>query len=185
MEFAAIDFETATSARDSACSVAVSVVKDGRFYDAFYSLIRPKDMRFDDYNIRIHGIRPEDVRDKPNFAAIWQDLKRQLDGRIVVAHNASFDMGVLRACIQSYDLAAPRFDYLCTVKLSRRLWPELENHRLNTLGEHFGIRFRHHNALDDARVCARLAYLALQECHARDLYDLSMKLSMRPTAFRM
>lgn len=184
MEFAAIDFETATAARDSACSVAVSKLTDGQLSDAFYSLIKPQDMRFNYYNIKVHGIRPEDVYDKPNFAAVWPKLIRQLEGKTIVAHNASFDMSVLKACLIAYDLPRPHFDYFCTVKLARRLWPELENHRLNTLGDYFGIEFQHHNALDDARTCAQIAYLAMQKAEARDLYELGAKLSVRPTAFK-
>lgn len=185
MEFAAIDFETATAARDSACSVAVSKLTDGKLNDAFYSLIKPRDLRFSYQNIQIHGIRPQDVYNKPDFAAVWPSLVRELEGKVVVAHNAAFDMSVLRACLRAYALPPPRFDYFCTVKLARRLWPELENHRLNTLGAHFGIAFQHHNALADARTCAQIAYLAMQKMQSRDLYELGVRLCVRPTPFKL
>jgi DNA polymerase-3 subunit epsilon len=185
MEFRAIDFETANSTRESACSVAVAKIADGKLSDSFYALIRPKDMKFNYYNIQVHGIYPEDVADKPDFAHIWQDLKKELDGKMVVAHNAAFDMSVLKACILSYGLEMPRFDYLCTVKIAKKLWPEIENHRLNTLGDYFGIRFHHHNAMDDARTCAKIAHLALQKANAADLYELGKMLNMKPTAFKL
>ena len=60
MNFTAIDFETATSSRNSACSVALVEVKDDKLVDSYYALIRPPALRFNPFNIHIHGIHPED-----------------------------------------------------------------------------------------------------------------------------
>lgn len=172
MNFTAIDFETANRNRDSACSVAVVEVRDGKLYDSFYTLIRPPEMRFDANNIMVHGIYPEDVRNQPTFADIWPELRARLAGKIVVAHNAPFDMGVLRACLETYHLPKPKFYYFCTVQMARRVWPQMMNHRLDTLANHFRIDFQHHNAMDDARTCAYLAVLASQETDCDNIYEL-------------
>ena len=172
MNFVAIDFETANRERNSACSVAVVEVRDGKLYDSYYTLIRPPEMRFDMNCIMVHGIYPKDVKDQPTFADIWPELNARLAGKIVVAHNASFDMGVLRACIETYHLPKPKFHYFCTVQMARRVWPQLPNHRLDTLANHFRIDFQHHNAMDDARTCAYLAVLAGQEKDCDNIFEL-------------
>lgn len=182
MNFMAIDFETASSRPDSACSVAVVEVKDGKIMDSYYTLIRPPQMYFHPINIQIHGIRPGDVRDKPSFAGIWPELKKRLEGRIVVAHNAQFDMRVLRASLDTAGLTAPRFLHCCTVSLSRRAWPELKNHKLDTVGDYLHIEFQHHNALADARTCAEIPLYAGRKFDIGDLPALAaaMHVAVKP-----
>ena len=109
MDFAAIDFETATAKRDSACSVAVVEIRDGKLVDSYYSLIQPPGNDYHWFNTKIHGITREDTADAPDFAGIWPELSEHLAGRIVVAHNARFDMGVLAACLARQGLRAPQF----------------------------------------------------------------------------
>jgi DNA polymerase-3 subunit epsilon len=81
---------------------------------------------------------------------------------VVVAHNASFDVGVLRATLGHFGIACPEFRVTCTLKLARRLWGHLPNHQLSTLAAHIGHQFRHHHAQDDA-VAAGKVYWALQQ----------------------
>ena len=109
MDFTAIDFETATGARDSACSVAVVAVQSDKLVRSYYTRIRPPFNKYNPFNISIHGIHEEDTENERDFAGIWESLAKELEGRIVLAHNAPFDMGVLRACIHRYDLKWPRF----------------------------------------------------------------------------
>ena len=78
MNFAAIDFETATAARNSACSVAVVEVKDGKLYDSYYTLIQPPANQYHWFNTKIHGITREDTANVPRFAGIWPELKTHL-----------------------------------------------------------------------------------------------------------
>ena len=78
MDFAAIDFETATAKRDSACSVAVVEVKDGKLVDSYYTLIQPPGNVYDWFNTKIHGITREDTADAPDFAAIWPELSERI-----------------------------------------------------------------------------------------------------------
>lgn len=72
-------------------------------------------------------------------------------------------MGVLRATLDYYGLEWPELDFTCTVKISRRVWPDLQNHKLNTLGAFLGLEFKHHYALDDAEICAKVAVAAAKE----------------------
>ena len=59
----------------------------------------------------------------------------------MVAHNAKFDMNVLRATLDYYKIPWPELDYACTVKLSRAVWPDLVNHKLNTMAAYIGVEF--------------------------------------------
>lgn len=182
MDFVAIDFETANYQMNSACSVAVVEARGGELRDAYYSLIKPPG-EFYAKNIEIHGITPDMVRDQPNFAQVWEAVRPFLEGRVVVAHNASFDMGVLRGALTAYRLEAPQFRHLCTVRIARKVWPALANHKLDTLGRYFRIPFRHHDALEDARVCAEIALRAERAVGAASLLELSQRISVPAKPF--
>lgn len=183
MNFVAIDFETANNRRSSACSVAVVEVRQGKIYDSFYSLIRPPQLDFNYTNIKIHGITPADVREKPKLPELWPSLRSHLEDKIVIAHNASFDMGVLKDCLDEYHLPGASFQHCCSVGIARRVWPDLPNHKLGTLGDYFHIDFQHHNALDDARTCAAVVLMAAKECGAKTLCELLNKIKMPLKAF--
>lgn len=178
MNFISIDFETANEKRHSPCAIGIVVANESGIVDEFYSLINPL-MDFSPYNIRVHGIHKEDVVDAPTFPELWPRFESYLTNGVVVAHNASFDMSVLRKTLDYYNLTYPRMDYLCTVEISKRIWPDLMNHRLNTVAEHHGILFEHHHALEDARVAAQILIKAIRERKAEDLEDFVKICSMK------
>lgn len=184
LEFTAIDFETATKSYHSACSVAVVEVRGGEVADSFHTLIKPPGMRFLPENIDIHGITPQMVEKERDFAGVWAELAPYLRGRVVVAHNAPFDMGVLRASLAAHHLPPPSFYQCCTVQMARRVWPDLPNHKLNTVGDFLRIAFRHHDALEDARTCAAIPVAAAKVCGARDMAELAemLQVPIRPFA---
>lgn len=163
MNYCAIDFETATNARNSACSVAVVDVVDGVMKDSFYTLIQPPENKYNYDNIQIHGIKPADTANAPTFAEIWPELRLHLENKIVLAHNATFDMGVLRYCINDFHLKPVNFTEGCTLKLARAVWPHLERHKLNCCADYMGIDFKHHDALEDSRTCAAIPLKAAKE----------------------
>lgn len=157
MNFTAIDFETANRQRHSACSLALTVVRNSQVVDSYYTLLKP-DTFFDWRNIQIHGIHETDVADAPNFAQIWPTIAPLFtENQLIVAHNLPFDRGVLQACLDYYDINQPHFQTLCTVQSSRKLLPEIPNHRLNTVCDYLGIPLhQHHNALADSTACANI-----------------------------
>ncbi len=169
----AIDFETANESRTSACSVGVAWIEDGRVTATEEHLIRPREMRFNPFNSAIHGIRAEDVADAPEFPAVWARIGDRLDGRLVLAHNAAFDVSVLRHTLSDYGLAWPACAYLCTVVLARRAWPALTAHKLNHLADFLGIALDHHRAGSDAEACGRIALAATRELGLDGLADIA------------
>ncbi len=173
MDFVAIDFETATSQWTSICSMGICVVEDNKIKDIKEYLIRPYPFEFNDYNISIHGITPEMVYNKPTFEMMWDKIKPYIQGKTVIAHNASFDVGALRKTLEALGLELPTFNYLCTVKLSQKAYPELLSHKLNYLGDALGIDFSHHTACDDAYCCAMILLHILEDFGINSLEEIA------------
>jgi DNA polymerase-3 subunit epsilon len=168
----AIDFETANEQRGSACSVGLAWLEDDEVVRVEERLIRPKDMRFSSFNVAIHGIRPEHVEDAGEFPEVMDEFADDFRGAVMIAHNAAFDFSVWRACLDGYRLGYPELSYLCSVKMAQKVWPHLGSHKLNVLAAHLGLRFAHHNAAEDATICARASIAiarSLQVPHVRDI----------------
>jgi DNA polymerase-3 subunit epsilon len=173
MNFVTIDFETAKYSRESACAVGLVKFRNGEAQDTYYSLIRPPILYIRPEFTGIHGLTVDDVRDAPTFDALWESTILPFIGDLpLAAHNAPFDMGVLKAVLEWYELPLPRLRYFCTLILSRNVWPRLRSHSLPRLGEHFGIVYEAHNALADARTCGDITCLAAQKNGSATLTDL-------------
>jgi DNA polymerase-3 subunit epsilon len=180
VNFIAVDFETANEQRASACSVGLAWIRDGAVVRIEERMIRPRDMRFSGFNISIHGIRPEDVEDAPGFPAVMEEFRDDLHESTLIAHNASFDMSVWRAALDSYGLPYPEFRYLCTVQIARKVWLDLPSYRLSELANILGITFRHHNAAEDAAVCGQVALAAVKKLALASIEDLPARIAMTP-----
>jgi DNA polymerase-3 subunit epsilon len=160
MRYVALDFETANRERISACSIGLARMSDGEVLDTRYSLIKPPSDYFDPINISIHRIRPADVKDAPTFEVLWPELLLFIGDDALIAHNAPFDVGILRAMLQHYSLPIPPLRYTCTVRISRKVWPQLPTHRLTDLSRTFGFDYLAHHALEDAVNCGKVFHKA-------------------------
>lgn len=178
MDFTAIDFETASHRRDSACQLAAVKVRGGEIVDSVCWLIRPEPFHFSQSNIRIHGITPTQVSEEPNFGQLWNDMEPWLVGECLIAHNASFDIGVLRACLQAHAIAAPDFEFNCTRSIARKTWPGRRGYGLKPLSDWLGVRFKHHDALEDSIACAKVLLAAAADRSARSVEDLETHLGL-------
>ncbi len=164
MKFLALDFETADYGPDSACALGLVRVEEGRVVRKESFLIKPPRASF--YFTWVHGITWEDVRNEPTFAERWPLIEEMARGvSFFVAHNASFDRGVLNACCARYGIAVPDIPFQCTVKLSRRLW-NIRPTNLPSVCRHFAIPLNHHDALSDTEACAEIMIRALKELEA-------------------
>lgn len=182
--FVAIDFETANEQRASPCAVGLSYIEDGRVLETEAFLIRPPEMRFSRFNVAVHGIMPDDVAEAPEWPELLEGLAPKLAGATLIAHNASFDMSVLRATCAWYGLDCLEAAYLCTVKGAQSAWRHVGSAKLNILCEHFGIALKHHDAGSDAEACARLAILLAEHAGERDYLAAAPKLGIRVGALR-
>ena len=157
-DFAAIDFETANQCRSSVCSVGVVIVHDGMIVDRFYSLIQPTPNYYTHWTTEIHGLTLNDTDNAPIFPEVWKQINPLIKGLPLVAHNSPFDEGCLRSVFKTYEMEYPEYPFYCTLKASRKLQPELPNHRLDTVAETCNFNLtNHHNAIADAEACAAIA----------------------------
>ena len=157
-DFAAIDFETANSERSSVCSVGVVVVRGGTIVDTFYSLIQPEPNYYNYWCSRVHGLCREDTDDAPVFPDVWAQIEPLIEGLPLVAHNRPFDEGCLKAVFRTYQMDYPDYEFYDPLWSSRRLLPDLDNHRLDTVAAACGYQMEnHHHALADAEACAHIA----------------------------
>lgn len=156
MNFVCVDFETANSQKNSICEIGIVVVKDGEIDEKISYLVRPQISYFKVRNVKAHGIKPEMVEFKPEFNDIWGEIEMYFNKTMVFAHNASFDISVLRAALDLYELKTPDFDFLCSYRIAQRAWKGFDSYRLQDICESMGIEIDLHNAASDAHGCAKM-----------------------------
>ena len=175
----AIDFETATREANSACALGLALVRDGRIERTESWLIQPPFNEYEYRNMLIHGISPEDTALAPDFAEVWWEVAPLLAEGPLLAHNAPFDIRVLRALIASHELVAPSYEYVCTVALARRAFPDLRRHTLDAMYDHCEIALVHHDAASDAAACATLALACANAAGAGSIAEAVDALGVR------
>lgn len=158
MNFVAIDFETASNYRNSACAIGLVTVEDGIVTDKYYTLIQPPNNFYIWQTIRVHGIKPHETKNKPNFSDFFPEIIKRLEGKTIVAHNESFDRGVMAASMAYYGLDYNDYNlgymWECTCKIYRA--KGYKPAKLSACCARKGIELNHHHALSDAEACAEL-----------------------------
>ena len=159
MDFAAIDFETANEQPSSVCSVGVVIVHGGEVVDSFYSLIHPEPEYYQWFCQQVHGLSEEDTDDAPVFPYVWEKIAPKIEGLPLVAHNARFDEGCLKAVHRVDQRDYPDYQFYDTLAASRSNFGyRLPNHQLQTVAAACGYNLEnHHHALADAEACAHIA----------------------------
>ena len=161
LTFTAIDVETANEQYDSLCAIGIVVVEKGVVVDERSYRVRPKALRVSVINQQIHKLTEYDLQNAPEIADIWKDMEPLFRDRILVAHNAAFDLEVLPRSLRGYGIDFPRAKYLCSLKLAAKAFPGLASYRLKDLATHLGIALNHHDAISDARACAAITLSSL------------------------
>ncbi|MBQ2138834.1 MAG: 3'-5' exonuclease [Erysipelotrichaceae bacterium] len=168
MKVVALDFETANASPASACSLGIAIYEEGEIVDNFEWYFKPH-FRYNFFtNTHIHGIAKQDVEDEYEFVYYYDELSQILKDALIVAHNAMFDIGVLNAECDIYGLDHFLNPYIDTVTVSRKVYPELYNHKLNTVCEYLSIDLSHHNGKSDAMGCLMILLKAMS---AYDIYE--------------
>lgn len=174
-EFVVFDLET-TGAKTPPCritEIGAYRVRNGEVTDEFQTLINPQ-MPIPRFISQLTGISDEMVRDAPLFSDVVHDLLSFIGDSILVAHNSGFDMRFLNFEIGrvfgNYRMANP---CLCTVQLSRKLLPDIMNHKLKTVAEHYSIDLvNHHRASADAFATAHIFVNLLTSLRSSGVNDL-------------
>ncbi|AMJ40958.1 exonuclease domain-containing protein [Anaerotignum propionicum] len=158
-DFIAIDFETANNNLNSACSIGIVAVKNQEIVKTEYFLIKPPTAEFLMKNVDIHGITFEMVKTESNFFEVWEQLKEYFaNTHFVIAHNAQFDMSVLKCCFNEYSIDIHNFHYIDNIHITHLCSPgNLQNNTLKTAADLYGVDIdNHHNALSDALAVANI-----------------------------
>lgn len=175
VDFTAIDFETANASSASACAVGLVRVRDGRVVAQDGWLIRPPaghDVFFA-VNIGIHGIHPADVADAPGWSQQLPRLLEFVGADVLAAHNAAFDMTVMRRACDATGDACPPLPYVCSLQVARKTYA-LASYRLPLAAEAAGFAdFTHHDPVDDARACAHIVIDAARRAGVADVRALA------------
>jgi len=160
--YVAFDVETPNRKNDRISAIGITVIEDGEISEEIFSFVDPEE-QFDWFNIQLTGISEETVAGAPSFPELWEIIGPIMDSGILVAHNAAFDMGVLRKCLCSYGIPWRRsVQGLCTVVMGRRIQPGI-SHRLNDMCRYYGICLDHHRADSDSRACAEILLRYMSE----------------------
>lgn len=175
-EFVVFDLET-TGAKAPPCrvtEVGAWRVKNGQVTEEFHTLVNPE-TPIPPFITSLTGITDEMVHDAPVFADIAEDLLGFIGDSILVAHNSGFDMRFLNHEISrvygKYRLANP---CLCTVLLSRKLLPDILNHKLKTVAQHYEIDLvNHHRASADAYATAHIFVNLITKLRDNGVNDLA------------
>jgi DNA polymerase-3 subunit epsilon len=166
LNFTAFDTETATSNPNSICQIGLVVVEQGQIIEEQSFLIQPPGNEYNARNSCIHGIDSLQTLDQPEFPIIWEQIKHLFIDKLLVAHNASFDLNILNSTLDFYNIHRPAFTCDNTFKISGL--------NLKALSQSLKIDLnKHHDALNDARTCAQ-GYLLLKQGIIPNL-DLIMK----------
>lgn len=163
-DFVALDVETANADFSSICAIGLVHFRAGQVFKSLTILVDPED-EFDDFNIGIHGIRPEDVVGKPTMARIFPIISASLSD-VVVIHHSHFDKTALNRAASKYSAGLLPCVWLDTLRVARRTWPSFDDGRgygLARLAAEFNINFQHHDAAEDARAAGLLMLRAIQD----------------------
>ncbi len=153
--FIVFDVETPNFKNDRMSAIGVAVVEGGELVSEFETLVNPETF-FNRFNIDLTGITPEAAAEAPAFPEVWEELRPVFESGILCAHNATFDMGVLRACLSHYGITWRKYaPYVCTCQMARRCYG-LPHNNLNVLCDYLGIGLDHHRAGSDSRAAALL-----------------------------
>jgi DNA polymerase III subunit epsilon len=173
MDFVAIDFETANESPLSACELGFALVRNYEVVETHSWLIRPVELRFNPYNTKIHGISAADVAEKPKFDFLWvEEIRKYIEGELVIAHNADFDLGVLKNLLHHYHLTYKNIEYACSIKLAKRAFDGYYSYGLKNLSKELGINLNHHRAESDAHACAIIASKAFRTYNISFAHEL-------------
>lgn len=163
-DFIALDVETANADFASICSIGLVHFRAGEVFKSLTILVDPED-EFDPVNIGIHGIRPADVAGKPNMARVFPIIGAALQDTAII-HHSPFDRTALARAAGRYGTGGLPCTWLDSLQVARRTWDGFRHdggYGLANLARAFGIKFKHHDAAEDARAAGLIFLKAIQE----------------------
>ena len=154
--YVAIDFEKMDTLPCSVCSIGLAVIENDKIVKTFYSLVCQPTKNENYYCVQTHGLHYDDVKNAPTFPEIWKKIDKIIGKSPIITHNFGVERGCINACNEYYDTNY-KYEYICTLALSRKYLEDLPNKGLDTVCEalNYNMGF-HHNAKDDAVASAEV-----------------------------
>jgi DNA polymerase III subunit alpha, Gram-positive type len=186
--FVVFDVETTglSAVYNTIIELAAVKVKNGEIIDRFTSFANPHHP-LSITTIELTGITDDMLKDAPDVEEVLQKFYEWIGDSVLVAHNATFDIGFLNAGFKKIGFGKVTNPVIDTLELARFLYPELKNHRLNTLCKKFDIELtQHHRAIYDAEATGYLLIRMLKDAHEKGIFyhDELNKTSSEATAFQ-
>jgi DNA polymerase-3 subunit epsilon len=182
--FVVVDLETTGlgAHADGIIELGAARVRNGRLLEQFEQLVNPG-TPLSPFITRLTGIDDTMLAAQPGIAAVWPRFLAFVGDAVLVAHNAAFDMGFLNAVARHHDGTALPNPSLCTLKLARRLVPEVRRRGLDGLAAHFAIPQQdRHRALGDVRITVEVFFHLLERMAARGIVRLDQALDLQHQA---
>lgn len=163
LSFTAIDVETANADPSSICQIGIVCVQNGAVKECHSVLVNPE-TRFNEFNLRLHGIDEGRVRNSKSLPQLYFWLRGLLDGVVLVSHTAFDEVALIRA-LKKYGLQPLRISWLDSAAIARRAWPRRYRRSWNLarIAGDLGIEFQHHDAAEDARAAAEIVLHACKQ----------------------
>ncbi|WP_188205842.1 PolC-type DNA polymerase III [Alkalibacillus aidingensis] len=154
---------------DKIIELAAVKVYQGEIIDRFERFANPH-QKLSQTTIDLTGITDDMVKDAPEIEEVMADFHDWCQDDVLVAHNASFDIGFINAAYQRMEIPKVTNPVIDTLELARFLYPELKNHRLNTLCKHLNIELtQHHRAIYDAEATGYLLWSLVKSAAEKDI----------------
>ena len=169
-EFCVFDIETTglSLADEKITEIGAVIVKDGEIIDKYNSLVNPE-KSIPQEIVELTGITDEMVKNERTIDVVLPEFLRFVGDRVLVAHNAKFDIGFIRKMCEQQGIPFD-YTYIDTVALSRYVNPELKRHRLNIIAEHYKLGdFNHHRACDDAEMLGHILMRMFEKLSYEDI----------------
>ena len=177
-DYVVIDVETPNKKSDSICQIAIIQVRDNEVVLKKSALINPED-KFDDINMKIHKITPDQVKDAITIDLFWEEIKDIITNNIIIGHGIKFDISVITKALMKYGIELPVLKIVCTQHLSQKNF-EIDKYRLDSVCEFLGFEIKkHHDALEDTKACLEIfeyinENIGLADCDIEEyLYEKS------------
>ena len=174
LKFACLDTETtglSPIGGGKICELAISITQNGQTQEEFSTLLNPQIPMMPEV-IAIHGITNEMVKDAPTFAEILPRVVSLLDGCVLVAHNADFDLSFLKAEFETCGMNFPPYPVIDTLKLARKSG-RFKSNRLGNIAQELGISCAGwHRAMADTKMAERIFYYFLNTLNQQGVHTL-------------
>ena len=168
MNFIALDLETANPCQSSICQIGMVQVTNSIVTSTCESYVDPEE-EFNPNNIAIHGIEKDDVKFAPPFHLFYETLAEKLNGNKIVHHTA-FDRIALDKACDKYGLPRLDVEWIDSSEIVKRALPQFSEvgYGLKNVANHFGYKFKHHDALNDALATAFITIQCLEILDKKD-----------------